>query len=445
MGLLNKLKTLVTKEAPPAEALQENDGDLSPAALDDPPYTFRAAVTAIRRGQVDQLRAHLNHNPRFALCIDWDGNTLLHQAAHFSCPKALKLLLQAGADVGVNWFYQEKTPLHFAICTDELWVTANKRDSDFNTHRQNQYATVEMLLHHKADINLADANGEPPLHTAVRMGYADIAQLLLNHGAAVDMLTLKGSREDQHSEGRTPLLLAARYSKNKDVIEFLLRKGANPNTQDNDPGFSALHYIAASPSHEAEAELGQIAEILLQHKAEPNLRTLKKGAQTPLHLAAAYNHIAVAEALLKYGADINAKGAKDMAPMGIAASAGSVDMVECLLRYGVDVYASRALFYAAYCKESTAVMELLLERGVDINRPDEHGITPIFAAISLNSFRNVKFLLDHKADTSIHPPSRTVVQHAFANWGAVEAMPEDQRQKHAEDARKIVEILGGFD
>jgi ankyrin repeat protein len=445
MGLLDKIKTMVAKEEVQDNEHIDPNALPSPADLDEPPFSFRAAVHAIRKGDVTSLVKHLTHEKRYAHCQDWDDNTLLHQAALYAQPAALKALVEAGADLTLR--YKDKTPLHLVVSTDSMWVQANKK-TDFAQHRMEQRECVKLLLAAKAELDPIDDAGETPLHTAVRMGYADLAQLLLEQGASVDILTGCGAVEGQHTEGRTPLLLAARYSKNKRVIEFLLEKGANANAQDKEPGFTPLHYIAFAPHQtekKAEQLLGAIAEILLKHKADPNIRSLKKGNQAPIHLAAARNHVAVAEALLNHGAEINSKAAKDMTPMGIAASEGMMDMVECLLRHGVDVYESRAMFYAAYCKKSTAVMELLLKRGVDINHPDAHGVTPIFAAVSINSYRNVQFLLDHGANIKIHPPGRTLLQHAFANWGAVEAMPDEQKKTQSADARKIIEILGGFD
>lgn len=446
MGLFGKIKDLVGKDQGEIEEEPKGDG-LSPEDIDQPPdYTFVKALHAAGKGNNPRLiRDYLKFNPKYALCKDWEGNTLIHRAAHFAHPQVLELLLAHHAPV--NSQYKDKTPLHFALGTDAVWVKTNKQ-IDFKEHHQDQLATVKLLLTGGADPDVMDEDGETPLHTACRMGHADLAQLLMSKGADVDMLTGAGSKATAHTEGRSPLLLVARYSKNKRIIEFLLKQGANPNMQDKEPAYTALHYIAAAPHYEEEAKekmLGQIARVLLENGADPNIPSPLKNQQTPLHLATRNNHVEVSEALLDHHADMLAETSKHMTPMGLAAGEGSVEMMECLLRHGVDVYESRALFYAAYCPKSTRPMEMLLERGVDINRPDERGLTAIFAAISANSFRNVKFLLDHGLDTKYHPPGATVLQHAFANWGAVEAMPEKKRERLAEDARSIIQILGGFD
>lgn len=447
MGLLDKIKTLVSKEESEQEKPEPRHGEaIAPADIDDPPYTFRTALLAASQGDLAKIREHLEHEPLFAKCQDWDDNTLLHRAAHYAQAEVVQALLESGA--AINALYKDKTPLHFAVSADPMWVKAKKK-IEFAEHLKQMRATVEVLLEHGAEIDVTDDKGETSLHAAVRSGYPIIAQMLIDHGASVDMLTSSGHGHiGDATEGRTPLLLAARFSKSRKIIEFLLSKGANSNAQDVVPGFTPLHYIAQTPYQQdpnKEQQLGEAAEALLRYKADPSIRSIKKGQQTPLHLAAANNHVAVAEALLAHGADVHAKAAKDMMPMGVAASEGSMEMVDCLLKHGVDPYKSRAMFFASYCKNSTTAIELLIKRGVDINQPDEQGVTPIFAAVSVNSFRNVKFLLEHGADTSLHPPGRTLIQHAYANWGAVEALPEEQKKLHADDARKIIEILGGFE
>jgi ankyrin repeat protein len=447
MGLFDKFKNFVdrrgqeTYEEEDDEEIyqaEEDEGDYpAPSDLDQPPaYTFMDAMRASAQGNLQRVSEYLRFNAGYVRCRDWDNNTLLHRAALFARAEVVKLLLDNGAEVNLR--YKEKTPLHYAVATDAAWVKANKREETWENHKQQQYATARLLLEHGAALDAADDKGETPLHTAARLGLAELSGLLLEHGAAVDLVA--------GTVARTPLLVVARHTKNPKIIKFLLDKGANPDGQDQDPGYTALHYLAVAPHYpEAEKEklLAGIAQLLLKHGANPNSRTPKQN--TPLHMAAANNHLALAEVLLDNRADINAIGDRDMSPMGIAASNGSVEMVELLLKRGVDLYASRALYHAAYCKRSDAVLKLLVERGAEINRPDSQGITPIFAAISANSMKNVKFLLDHGADTKIHPPGRTVLQHAFANWGAIEAMPEKERAKYADDARDIIQILGGFD
>ncbi len=450
MGLFDKIKDLIDRrneeyyedEFDEEDELDEDEDDYpEPADLDEPPYSFVDAMRAAAKGNEEKIRDYLKFKPEYAHCRDWDGNTLLHRAALFAQPGVTRLLLEQKAEVNLR--YKEKTPLHYLVGTDSTWVKSKMGENALPGHAARQLKTAELLIERGAALDAVDDKGETPLHTAARVGQSELTDLLLRQGAPVD---IRAAPPNAPKTARTPLLIVARHNKNRKILEFLLEKGADPNAMDEDPGYTALHYLAAAPHYDNPAKeklLAACAQSLLKAGAKPDIHSPARD-YTPLHLAAANNHVILAEVLLARKADVNARGDKGMTPMSIAASKGSVDMVECLLKHGVDLHVSRALYHAAYCKQTDRVLKLLVERGADINRPDENGVPPLFAAISANSLHNVKFLIEHGADPRVHPPGRTVMQHAFANWGAIEAMPEKDKAKYADDAKGIIELLGGF-
>ncbi|KAG9350865.1 hypothetical protein JZ751_024754 [Albula glossodonta] len=86
-------------------------------------------------------------------------------------------------------------------------------------------ALAEALLQANADPNVRDPlGGLTALHDTARDGYADTLQVLVDHGADVNI---------QDSDGNLPLHLAAREG-NLDVVTFLFPRTAEPmrrNTQ----------------------------------------------------------------------------------------------------------------------------------------------------------------------------------------------------------------------
>lgn len=451
MGLFNKIKDFIESRQNNFDEEDEdfdNEDRITPESIDQPPdYAFSQALHCIKMGDLNKIKAYLKFNPKYALCKDWDDHTLLHRAALFSRFEMVKLLLSHNSEV--NALYKTQTPLHFAISTNDLWAKSNKKDVSYEVHQQEQFETVKLLLEKGADVSIRDDKGETPLHLAVRLEHLKIVELLLKHGSQVDELTEVEETPDSPHNGRTPLIIATRSHKNPDILTCLLKAKANPNFIDKTTGYTSLHYIACAPRNDdpqKEQALQQAAEILLQQGADPNLTIEQKSHQMAIHLAAANNHVGIVEVLLNKGADVNAKTEKGTTPMSIAAKQGAVEMVKCLLKYKVDIVESRALFHAALCRETTEVMDILLKAGADINAPDPQGVTPLFAAVYAVSLQNVQFLLSHNADTKLHPPGRTLLQHAFASWGSIEALPENKRDpKIAEDAVKIIELLGGFD
>ena len=124
---------------------------------------------------------------------------------------------------------------------------------------------MELLLNAKADPDLGDRRGITPLALAVSSGDWKKAKRLVEAGASVNKPILGGKL--------TPLLLAVRTGK-RNVILYLLGKGADPNKADPE-GNTPLHYAAAlnDPG---------VTWILLQSKAAPSVRN--KAGKLPADL-----------------------------------------------------------------------------------------------------------------------------------------------------------------
>lgn len=86
------------------------------------------------------------------------------------------------------------------------------------------------------DVNFCDAGGYAPLHYAARKGHVKVAQLLLLHGADINIRTRAGKV--------TPLLRAA-FSGQEEMCRFLVQKGANVKAVDDD-GQTVLHRAVCS-------------------------------------------------------------------------------------------------------------------------------------------------------------------------------------------------------
>ena len=119
-----------------------------------------------------------------------------------------------------------------------------------------------------------------PLSVAVRSGFPDVAQFLIDSGADVN------SRD---TAGRSQLFLAAFYN-NLPVMEMLIRNGASVDLTD-DGGRTALH-------HAATLENGEILQILLQAGASVNCAT--RYGQTPLHMALFEGKLVNGEILIEH-------------------------------------------------------------------------------------------------------------------------------------------------
>lgn len=119
---------------------------------------------------------------------------------------------------------------------------------------------------------------------------------------------------------------------------------------------------------------------------------------TPLHLAAARDHIEVAKLLLANGADINLKSADKMAALHFAAARGFTEMVRMLLDTGAHVDAldssDRTALHLAVSRGHLDVVQILLEHGAKINIEEIHGYTPLCEAVWQKSVELAQLLLD---------------------------------------------------
>lgn len=334
-------------------------------------------------------------------------------------PRRLKALLDAGASIDVRTALR-KTPLHWAIKGERDYV-AGEWGIAFRLPEDQQAASLactRLLLEWGADPNAADGLKRTPLHYAcLADGKLEHLQQLVARGADVDART---------SLGETPLTFAAALNRLEAAIA-LVEAGANVQ-HGNQKGQTPLH-IASLEGHAATAQL------LLRRGADPNmpdgagetpsslairsgsLKTLRNllesgaSAELPagweiqmlLHALASRNTETL-EALIE-AMDINAPDATGLAPWhhAIGQPAG---MPESAIAYLLDHGAS----HAALCSNraqalhlacehgKTAIVELLLSRGADIEHQNVDGYRPLHCGAQAGHLAVVQLLLERGAD-----------------------------------------------
>jgi NF-kappa-B inhibitor-like protein 2 len=85
-------------------------------------------------------------------------------------------------------------------------------------------------------VNPRDYSGWIPLHEAANHGHADIVELLLAHGAAVN------DRGGQHCGGVTPLLDSANCG-HMEIMRLLIDRGANVFAKDDEVINKMVSYV----------------------------------------------------------------------------------------------------------------------------------------------------------------------------------------------------------
>uniref|UniRef100_A0A8C7Z3E4 Poly [ADP-ribose] polymerase n=1 Tax=Oryzias sinensis TaxID=183150 RepID=A0A8C7Z3E4_9TELE len=304
--------------------------------------------------------------------VDTLGQTALHRAALAGHIQTCKLLLSFGADAAivslqgftaaqmgneaVQQILNENLPTRNSD-VDYRFLEAAKA-GDLDTVQQlctpqnvncrdlegrhstplhfaagyNRVAVVEYLLHHGADVHAKDKGGLVPLHNACSYGHYEVAELLVRHGASVNVADLWKF---------TPLHEAAAKGK-YEICKLLLKHGADPTKKNRDGNIpldmvkdgdtdiqDLLRGDAALLDAAKKGCLARVQKLCSQENI--NCRDAQGRNSTPLHLAAGYNNLEVAEYLLEHGADVNAQDKGGLIPLHNAASYGADDIRALLM------------------------------------------------------------------------------------------------------------------
>ena len=151
-------------------------------------------------------------------------------------------------------------------------------------------------------------------------GEAEEAHQLLAGGANIE------ERGGEAGDLASPLQAAVRRGF-ADMVQLLLENGAEITVQDSD-GNTLLH-LTASRDNEA------VILILLEHGAD--VSTTNARGNTPLDAAARKGHRVAAERLLEHGADASAKGEAGMTPIHWASFQGRAAVVQMLIEHRANV------------------------------------------------------------------------------------------------------------
>jgi len=279
------------------------------------------------------------------------GETPLMEAARRGNLASVQALLTAGA----NPYAQDAGGGQNAL----MWATSERHT-----------AVVEELVRRGADVKAGSKTGFTALMFAAQQGDVNLVNILIRAGA--------NPNDPQPKTSLTPLIIASAMGHVK-TVELLLDNGANPNHIDT-RGYNALHLVVRDSDYgidlKGKDNIVAIVKSLLAHKADPNVRVKQeKPAETgngvslqgatPLVLASEVNNLEAVKALLDAGAD----------PL-IATEHGTTALM-LASGGGTDVQRMRTPEERATAVET---VKLLIDRGSDVGAVGQYGWTAIHAA-----------------------------------------------------------------
>ena len=173
---------------------------------------------------------------------------------------------------------------------------------------------VQLLLAHGANPNAKPSGSQPALFKAYKNGYKEIVNIMLE-APSLDV--------NATPPGGTSILWHAAEAVDREILQLLLGHGAKVDLKP--PGQATAMYRAAvrGDLHTAESLLGYGAKV----DAKP------PGGSTALWQAADQGNQAIVRLLLAHGANVNAKPAGSETALTRATKKGNSDMVRLLLEY----------------------------------------------------------------------------------------------------------------
>ena len=142
-------------------------------------------------------------------------------------------------------------------------------------------------------------------------------------------------------------------------------------------------------------------DTLLQSGANINIKD--EYGETPLIKALFAQNLPVAEFLINKGADFNVTNMAGHTPMMICVKNGLIDIAELLIQKGDDIHKpspenEESLLATAVWENQEEMAKWLLEKGIDVNKTDVLGWTPLMISACLGLTDITKILLSFGAD-----------------------------------------------
>ncbi|KAG5760011.1 hypothetical protein H9Q72_011870 [Fusarium xylarioides] len=386
------------------------------------------------------LSAAISLNNLSGLVNGFDNysKTPLHLAAENGRTEVAKILIQA-AESAIEGSAEEAESQENVEDHDD-----ENSDSDSSTTASDQSNSMP-----ESPETLAAKGGHLVILKALLSRDAKLNPSLLEVAAGagqlliVEYLLKKGANPNEKNGARKTPLSSASSSDRNEVVKALLRCGATINLEDHNRKI-ALHYAAEYNNYD-------IVTTLLDHPKKVNIDALDSQRYTPLHCACMKGNDRIASLLLESKASWNARSQKGETPLHL--SVLSSETVEELLRVGADhdptdILMQTPLHKAAH-HNSLESVKLLVKRGAAINSYDSDGELPLSLAIKHNDTELLQELYTDSLRDSMSETTRwkvlssAIEEQSLIALGFLHSMVESAVGTTNDDGNTLLHLAAG--
>ena len=359
------------------------------------------------------------------------GQTALHRVALTVHADVVGLLIDAGADIEVKDGVG-RSPLLVSSCSGNLdvvkvlvkagadvCVADNEGDTCLILAAWfGQIETVRYLVGlPEVDMNQRSLRGRTALHMAVLKVHADVAEVIIDAGADIEV---------KDEKGRSPLHCASR-SGSLAIVKMLVKAGAGVRATDN-KGDTCLTLVSTEGHTETVRYLVDLPVVDLHHKndlgstalvctrnphalqvlidAGADIEAKNNFGRSALQCASVHGDLVIVKMLVKAGAGVCVRDKVGDTCLILAAYKGHTETVRYLATLPeVDMNqrgrrGQTALHRVALTVHAD-VVGLLIDAGADIEAKDDHEWSPLHMACEAGKIANVKMLVKAGAEVFV--------------------------------------------
>jgi len=255
-----------------------------------------------------------------------------------------------------------------------------------------------------------DDNDEEELFFACEDGDAKWLIEILETDGGVDNI------DPIDDDGLSPLMLATNNGC-KEVVDILLKHKADPNLVST-AGVNAL-FLAVHGGYV------DCVKQLIKHKGNVNHK-MSLGIPTPLYYASQNGDASIAKILVEAKAEVDTT-VNGTTPLFVASQRGRKGCVSILLNAGANCnlgnsYQASPLFIAVQKKRNDICQQLLGNSRIKVDNPTRDGTTPLLISIQLGNLDEMELVIKAGADIERADDAGRTPLLTAANYGDLEAI-----------------------